>query len=234
MKPPNAPTDTSVQSRKNEALAKRKRTTIKRLLREICELTGKSRIKMDFAIVGPAPTQADAGPSHVPSRHPESPLPPPKPGRRQLLGHPHTALSFELERRELAARKWSESAGHEFQLAKHVDLKIVHHSGCNVHMNSKDCSCDPLFLVRSDGKAFAVDADGSLEPFREPEPSVEAFMDDWLRFFVDGAWHVEEWAKPAINPPILEFTSIADADGTEHFLDLPSEYQAPKPSADHE
>jgi hypothetical protein len=139
-------------------------------------------------------------------------LPRPTDGHRAASGFLHNAVSLEIARRELLAKKTDRAKFCDHQ------WKIVHHTNCSFAITEgracirRECDCDPVFLIRFDGQqVFAVAQDGRLEPFEAPPLSTVKFQSEEMAFraFTDAAWDVAEWLLPILNGTLV-FTSASD------------------------
>ena len=211
-------------SPENIELARRKIAQAARLIDEVCRLIGADprvisfhRIKSDQR-----PATSVREPSHTPARHPETPLPTPP---RSSPYH-CDPVAFEHDRRERAAKKWSEQTNHDPALHHafccHVRQKTLHHSECisnSAGVGFGKCDCGPVFLKQFAGLTFAVMADGTLERFVTPDPRPAEFRTNERDFLYDLSWDASEWVLPLIADA-LEFSTSGYGE-SERFLELP-------------
>jgi hypothetical protein len=201
--------------------ARRKFKKACKLLSEVCAHLGKDSITIRVHHTAQEPTASIIlAPSHIPTRHPERPLPRPTTGQRSRDGEfLRDALGLELERRQVAAKRWSDETNHLLPLD--AVWKPVHHKECcSEKMGASSCDCGPIFLTRFADQTFAVGHDGQLEPFTASQRPVN-FIADMTAYFVDQSFTVSEWMQPLLAET-LEFSTYGSG-GHEHFLELPHE-----------
>lgn len=213
-----------IPSQSDLDLAKRKLAELEPFFAEICDLTGKSKLTVNYErSTPPARTAVAIRPlSHEPLRYPMRPFPIPKKGQRSgkfhnLLVSP---LSLEVDRREAAARLWSEKVDHLPPLhhtdPSDIDLKIIHHSDCANKKPFLACDCGLLVLCRFAGQTFAVMADGSMEEFTQPPPKPSDFRDDAWDYFEKHSWY----GLISVLYTSFAYTTVGEGDD-ERFVEFP-------------